>query len=560
MDDANKVADEKLKNPYINDTRYQSWRSSFAALKGRNPTVEEYEAYLKNSGITNPEKEPQKNPTTSENTNNGESENTPHKHQTGTPIGPSGTTNTPTGNNGSHKSPTNPSGSSTGPSTGPNVQPGTTENPGIEEPNTPNTPSTNPANPSTPSTPTTPNNPGTNENPGIEEPTVDTPTVQDTAKNVVDTLLGQKNKPDNPGTTTNPNGPSSNPSNTGSSNKPMVSDNSILSDFMSESQGQTTNPNSGGTQTHSVDEIVEAQNVRDALKEEIEKRQQEGSLSDEEIQELNQKVEVLDQKISEAKSALVVNVPVVDMFYKDGSQLKIGVYEGLNPAANKEVTVIINGQKYVKQTDANGQINMNLNLDPGLYNVTVYVGSESENAIKSTITINSTIEGSDLSLFYRNGSRYEAKFLNKDGTPLAFTNVVFNINGVFYNRMTDANGIASMAINLAPGQYTITATNPVNNQQFSNLVTVKPIIQSSDLTKRYGESGAYEAKILDNNGNPLANANVRLNIHGVFYNRITDANGIAHLNINLLAGNYVITAFVDVNGGTTAQSNKITVL
>ena len=126
--------------------------------------------------------------------------------------------------------------------------------------------------------------------------------------------------------------------------------------------------------------------------------------------------------------------------------------------------------------------------------------------------------------------------------------------------MTDANGIASMGINLAPGEYTITATNPVNNQQYSNQITVKSIIQSSDLTKKYGKSGAYEAKILDNNGNPLANANVRLNIHGVFYNRITDANGIAHLNINLLPGNYIITAFVDTNGATAAQSNKITVL
>ena len=32
-----------------------------------------------------------------------------------------------------------------------------------------------------------------------------------------------------------------------------------------------------------------------------------------------------------------------------------------------------------------------------------------------------------------------------------------------------------------------------------------------------------------------------LNINGVFYNRTTDENGIARLNINLQAGEYIIT-------------------
>lgn len=560
VDEANKDADEKLKNPYINDTRYQNWRSAFVAFKGRNPTVEEYESYLKSLGSTASQDtnkqtssvSESKNPTVSESTSGSSGVDVSGtegsgKHQTGIPSGSSSATDMPVVSEGSQKAPTTQTDSSVSSDSSvdvPSVQPGAVENPSIEEPTTPTTPSVSGS----------VNSPSVDEIPGVEElPKVD---VQDTAKNVVDSLLGYD-------TNTNANNnvvetvPSGSTSSSGSSSKvDSVSDNSILNDFISESKGES----SSAHQAHTVDEIVEAQSVRDALKEEIEKRQQEGSLSDEEIQDLNQKVEVLDQKISQAQSALVVNVPVVDMFYKDGSKFTVSVVEGNAPAVDKEVTIIINGQKYVKRTDANGQISMNLNLDPGLYDVVVYVGSESENAIKSSITINSTIEGSDLSLFYRNGSRYEAKFLNKDGSPLAFSDVVFNINGVFYNRMTDADGVASIGINLAPGEYIITATNPVNNQQYSNLVVVKSVIQSTDLTKYYGESGAYEAKILDNNGDPLVNANVKLNIHGVFYDRVTDANGIAHLNINLLPGSYVITAFVNVNGGTAALSNKINVL
>ena len=42
--------------------------------------------------------------------------------------------------------------------------------------------------------------------------------------------------------------------------------------------------------------------------------------------------------------------------------------------------------------------------------------------------------------------------------------------------------------------------------------------------------------------NALANATVKFNINGVFYNRTTNASGQAKLNINLMAGEYIITS------------------
>ena len=61
--------------------------------------------------------------------------------------------------------------------------------------------------------------------------------------------------------------------------------------------------------------------------------------------------------------------------------------------------------------------------------------------------------------------------------------------------------------------------------------------------------------VVDKQGKPVAGVNVSMNINGIFYNRVTDENGIARLNINLNPGDYIITSYY----GNATVSNKITV-
>ena len=56
-------------------------------------------------------------------------------------------------------------------------------------------------------------------------------------------------------------------------------------------------------------------------------------------------------------------------------------------------------------------------------------------------------------------------------------------------------------------------------------------------------------------GNPYEGQIITFNINGVFYNKITDSNGHAKLNINLPAGEYIITS--SYNG--TNVASKVTV-
>ena len=127
---------------------------------------------------------------------------------------------------------------------------------------------------------------------------------------------------------------------------------------------------------------------------------------------------------------------------------------------------------------------------------------------------------------------------------MTLTKVKFNINGVLYTRETNGEGVAKLNINLNPGEYILTSIHP-NGLQVGKKVTVLPTLEGSDLTMNYKDGSQFKARLVDGTGRALANKTVTFNINGVFYNKITDVNGVASLNINLVAGKYIITSMYD---------------
>ena len=92
--------------------------------------------------------------------------------------------------------------------------------------------------------------------------------------------------------------------------------------------------------------------------------------------------------------------------------------------------------------------------------------------------------------------------------------VLFNINGVFYNRTTNSSGHARLNINLDPGNYIITGL--YHGCQVSNSIKVLPVLIGDDVYKRYGGSESYQVLLLDGTGRPVSGAGIVLNINGVF--------------------------------------------
>ena len=246
-------------------------------------------------------------------------------------------------------------------------------------------------------------------------------------------------------------------------------------------------------------------------------------------------------------------------------------YDG-NSLTGGKATFNINGVFYERDIDENGNSHLNINLAQGNYTVTAtnpVTGHMKSCLIKILPTIT---DNYDLVKYYRNDSQYIVKLQTDYFDYVRYTygdnptyvpvqredldnKVIFNINGVFYERYSDECGYVKMNINLKPGKYIITAE--YNGCRVSNNITVLSVLNTSDLKMSYKDGSTFNAKLVDGQGNPLSGATVTFNINGVFYQRVTGDGGIAKLNINLMAGEYIITS--SYNGSNIANTIKVVV-
>ena len=154
-------------------------------------------------------------------------------------------------------------------------------------------------------------------------------------------------------------------------------------------------------------------------------------------------------------------------YYKNESQFVVKVLNGDGtPANGTNVTFNINGVFYTRDV-INGTATLNINLDPGKYIITTMYGKYS---VGNNITVLPTLITEDLNMKFQDGSRFTAQALDGQGKPLANQTVFFNVNGVLYNRTTDADGFAKLLIRLNPGKYIITSI--WNGYQVGRTITI----------------------------------------------------------------------------------------
>ena len=245
------------------------------------------------------------------------------------------------------------------------------------------------------------------------------------------------------------------------------------------------------------------------------------------------------------------------MNYKDGSGWEVTL-TNVNGNVISDVNVVfgIKGATYTVKTDANGTAKLPINLAVGTYDINAsFAGNKyySEAFVNATVTVEkavATLTASDLEMTYKDGSAWAVTLTDANGNVLSGVSIAFGIKGTTYNIKTDDNGIAKLPINLAIGEYPITATlnNPYYEAEaIENTVTVKDMeadIVASDVNMTYKDGTAYEVQLVDSEGNNVAISNivVKITIKGSTYNVKTDANGIAKLPINLYVGTYDISA------------------
>ena len=191
-------------------------------------------------------------------------------------------------------------------------------------------------------------------------------------------------------------------------------------------------------------------------------------------------------------------------------------------------------------------------------NLTDNSNALSANGVKKAVSI----DAPHVDLYYRNGTKFIATLSDIDGNLLNNQSVIFSISGVNYTRVTDDSGVASIAINLNPGNHNIIVYYNGNEEYLdsktTSTVTVLSTVGGNDIIKYYKNGTQYYAKFLDGSGKPLANTNITYNINGVMYTRTTNASGVSRLNINLDPNTYTLTA-INPNDGCMA-SNTVEVL
>lgn len=203
------------------------------------------------------------------------------------------------------------------------------------------------------------------------------------------------------------------------------------------------------------------------------------------------------------------------------------------------ITFKVNGVSYVRDVNESGFAKLNINLNPGIYTIESFTHNYQFN---KTITVLPTIIADNLVKYYKNDSQFYVKLVDFNNDSVASQNVTFNINGVFYTRQTNDDGIACLNINLNPGEYIITVIDPLTGLQMSYNITVLPVLYGMDVISYYDGTYDYLVKLVDGKGDALPNQIITFNINGFIYNSTTDANGEARLFVNLMPGRYIVTA------------------
>lgn len=242
-------------------------------------------------------------------------------------------------------------------------------------------------------------------------------------------------------------------------------------------------------------------------------------------------------------------------YFKNASQFKFTLLDGLgNPEAGMKATININGVYYKRTTDKNGTANLNINLNPGKYVLTV---EQNTTGLKMAVrvTVLPTIISNDLVKYFKNASQANVKVLDDMGNPLKNSKLIFNINGVSYTRTSDNEGNAKLNINLQPGDYILTVERLDNHLKVSSKIKVLPKLIARDVNT-CTEGKAFPVKLVNDVGEPEAGKTLTGVIDGKIFHATTNSEGIATFQLSSLTkGYYTIT----VSYGENIISNKLLV-
>ncbi len=248
-------------------------------------------------------------------------------------------------------------------------------------------------------------------------------------------------------------------------------------------------------------------------------------------------------------SQISISSSDVEMYFGKSNKFTVTLKEGDASISGESVDITVNGKTSSVKTDSKGHASIDLDLPVGEYEVTaVYngVSTTSKVTVKSTVTVN------DAAGNYLN-SKVSATFLDVDGKDLASKRVTFKAGDKTYAATTNNKGVATADVDLGSGTYTVTATNPVNNEQKQ----FKLIIGKASSAIALASSQINGVTTLTATLTPAAaTGNVVFNVNGED-KTVAVKNGKATLTLSDLdPGDYAVTASYNGDKNLNASTSS----
>ena len=245
-------------------------------------------------------------------------------------------------------------------------------------------------------------------------------------------------------------------------------------------------------------------------------------------------------KVSKPNMVVVVSI--------DGINPMLDVY--LPADATGNVTVTIDGKDYSGVIE-DGHAKLNISgVAPGDHNISASYSTvdgirKDENA---TITVPEPVLIATVISVEHIDKDLNVTCVLKDinGNILANQNIDYVLNGIVGKTVTDSKGLFNVTCvnnselyveyagnNLYTGYNTTIKLDKFLNVRVASEILSEPY-NTYAVDFEAGERGHYfKFRVVDSDGNPIVNRPVKIGFSGVVYNRVTDAQGYAQLQINL---------------------------
>lgn len=150
--------------------------------------------------------------------------------------------------------------------------------------------------------------------------------------------------------------------------------------------------------------------------------------------------------------------------------------ENNKAVTGKDIIFTVNGVKYIKKTNNNGVVILDMKLKVGKYVVVVSFEGDNDcsasKSISNKITVKSTLSASDKIIKKGKTLKFKVKLVSTNGKALKGKTITFKIKNSKYKAKTNKKGFATISVNnLKVGKYKIVSN--YGSVKIFNKVTVK---------------------------------------------------------------------------------------